>query len=227
MKSEEEARRETDRLNNAAHAVDITPERMANIYDEWSDTYDMTMTQFYNGPRQAAEAAEEVVDEAAKATARVLDVAAGTGNVGRHLHQRGFRLIDALEPSKGMMSQLDKTGLYTNKFIEFVGHGYETQVPADTYDLVISSGGFGEGHIPVKGIDDMIRAAKPGGKVVIAMRRQYLDTVEMYRDRLEPHMARLEADGYWSKIARRVTPRYSLEKNDGIIYIYSVLKSSL
>lgn len=50
-----------------------------------------TMTQFYNGPRQAAEAAEEVVDEAAKATARVLDVAAGTGNVGRHLHQRGFR----------------------------------------------------------------------------------------------------------------------------------------
>ena len=29
-----------------------------------------------------------------------------------------------------MMSQLDKTGFYTNKFIEFVGLGHETQVPA-------------------------------------------------------------------------------------------------
>lgn len=46
MKSEEEARRETDRLNNAAHAVDITPERMANIYDEWSDTYDMVSLSY-------------------------------------------------------------------------------------------------------------------------------------------------------------------------------------
>ena len=31
-----------------------------------------------------------------------------------------------------------------------------------SYDVITSSGGMGEGHIPVEGIDDMYRLAKVG-----------------------------------------------------------------
>lgn len=33
----------------------------------------------------------------------------------------------------------------------------------DTYDVVVIVGGMGEGHVPMRGVDDMIRITKPGG----------------------------------------------------------------
>ncbi|XP_050724580.1 uncharacterized protein LOC127002542 isoform X3 [Eriocheir sinensis] len=144
------------------HRPGVTPEEMVVGYNEWSENYEemMIWKGGYRGPAITLEEALRWVPPERRAKARVLDVAAGTGCVGRELHREGFRHIDAVDPSEGMMKQRE-TGIYTNDFLEFIGSGHST-VPKDTYDLVVTSGGMGEGHISHSGLDDVVRVAKNG-----------------------------------------------------------------
>ncbi len=50
----------------------------------------------YIAPRMAADALTRHLEEKEWASAKVLDVAAGTGKVGEELHKLGFRNIEAL-----------------------------------------------------------------------------------------------------------------------------------
>jgi len=56
---------------------------------------------------------------------------------------------------------------------------------------------------------------------VIVTRLQHLDTVDEYRDRLEPLMDRMEAEGSWRRLERRVFPGFFLDK-EGILWKYQV-----
>ncbi|XP_050724524.1 uncharacterized protein LOC127002512 isoform X1 [Eriocheir sinensis] len=186
------------------HRPGVTPEEMVVGYNDWSENYEemMIWKGGYRGPAITLEEALRWVPPERRAKARVLDVAAGTGCVGRELHREGFRHIDAVDPSEGMMKQRE-TGIYTNDFLEFIGSGHST-VPKDTYDLVVTSGGMGEGHISHSGLDDVVRVAKNGGFVIIVMRHEHLQTVPSYKDKLEPYMDQLEADGKWKKVGSTV-----------------------
>lgn len=55
------------------------------------------------------------------------------------------------------------------------------------------------------------------------MRREYLEIVNEYKNRLEPFMKYLENKGYWKMITRRIRKKYSFE-NDGIVYTFQVLR---
>ncbi|XP_050724477.1 uncharacterized protein LOC127002501 isoform X2 [Eriocheir sinensis] len=205
------------------HRPGVTPEEMAAGYDEWSENYEemMIWKGGYRGPAITLEEALRWVPPERRAKARVLDVAAGTGCVGRELHREGFRHIDAVDPSEGMMKQRE-TGIYTNDFLEFFGSGHST-VPKDTYDLVVTSGGMGEGHISHSGLDDVVRVAKNGGFVIIVMRHEFLQTVPSYKDKLEPYMDQLEADGKWKKVERRIVPNYFCDK-EGLVFVFRITK---
>ncbi|XP_050724493.1 demethylmenaquinone methyltransferase-like isoform X12 [Eriocheir sinensis] len=211
------------RANENVHRSGVTPEEMAAGYDEWSENYEemMIWKGGYRGPAITLEEALRWVPPERRAKARVLDVAAGTGCVGRELHREGFRHIDAVDPSEGMMKQRE-TGIYTNDFLEFIGSGHST-VPKDTYDLVVTSGGMGEGHIPLSGLDDLVRVAKNGGFVIIVMRHEHLQTVPSYKDKLEPYMDQLEADGKWKKVERRTVPNYFCDK-EGLVFVFRITK---
>ncbi|XP_050724489.1 demethylmenaquinone methyltransferase-like isoform X8 [Eriocheir sinensis] len=215
------------RANENVHRSGVTPEEMAAGYDEWSENYEemMIWKGGYRGPAITLEEALRWVPPERRAKARVLDVAAGTGCVGRELHREGFshshRHIDAVDPSEGMMKQRE-TGIYTNDFLEFIGSGHST-VPKDTYDLVVTSGGMGEGHIPLSGLDDLVRVAKNGGFVIIVMRHEFLQTVPSYKDKLEPYMDQLEADGKWKKVERRTVPNYFCDK-EGLVFVFRITK---
>ncbi|XP_050703993.1 demethylmenaquinone methyltransferase-like [Eriocheir sinensis] len=210
------------RVDANVHRPGITPEEMVAGYNQWSENYDMMIWKGgYRGPTITLEEALRWVPPERRAKARVLDVAAGTGCVGRELHREGFRHIDAVDPSEGMM-KLRETGIYTNDFLEFIGIGHST-VPKDTYDLVVISGAMGEGHIPVSGLDDLVRVAKNGGFVIIVMRHEYLQTAPSYKDKLEPYMDQLEADGKWKKVERRTVPNYFCDK-EGLVFVFRITK---
>ncbi|XP_045105486.1 uncharacterized protein LOC123500996 [Portunus trituberculatus] len=104
------------------------------------------------------------------------------------------------------------------------GRGWEpiSDLDSGNYDVVASVGAFGESHLPVKSVDDMISAAKPGGLVVIVMRKENLVIVEAYKDKLEPYLACLEERNYWTRVSRKVVPDYFCGK-DGLILTYKVL----
>ncbi|XP_050708787.1 uncharacterized protein LOC126993667 isoform X3 [Eriocheir sinensis] len=148
-------------LNANLFRPGVTQEEIRAGYDELSETYDEVMlrnTQYHALDITVEEVLRRVTPEK-RAQTRVLDVAAGTGRVGRELYREGFRLLDAVEPSQGMINKLRESGVYTNDFMDFIGSG-NSSMPKDTYDLLVISGGMGEGHVPVNALDDLVRAAK-------------------------------------------------------------------
>ncbi|KAK8751430.1 hypothetical protein OTU49_008455 [Cherax quadricarinatus] len=210
------------KMNSIFFQEKRTPGEVKELYSQFSQTYEQLMnSRTYAGPRVAAEEIARLVPQECRKDARVLDVAAGTGKVGQELYKRGFTWLDAVEPSTGMLEILYKTEVYSQAFKEFLGHGNST-IPTETYDVVVNVGGMGEGHIPVRGVDDMINLTKPGGVVVVVMRLEYLEIVKEYRDRLETRMNLLEKSGRWSMVLKKTIPRYFCDK-EGIIFIYRVI----
>ena len=51
---------------------------------------------------------------------KVLDLGAGTGLVGEALHNKGFRNIDALEASAGMLKVAGEKGIYDKLYNEYL-----------------------------------------------------------------------------------------------------------
>nr|XP_053637667.1 methyltransferase-like protein 27 isoform X1 [Cherax quadricarinatus] len=206
-----------DRINPG-----ISPTKLIGVYDEICSNYDKNVVILdYGGPSTAAEEIANMVPEKKRQQVRVLDVAAGTGLVGCHLHKKGFTNIDALEPSEGMMNILKKTGVYTLKYQEFIGTGHST-VPKDTYEVVVVCGSLAPGHIQVEGINDLINVAKPGGLVVILMRLEFFLTHDEYKDKMENFMDRLEKTNVWRKEVKKTVPNFYSGK-EGILFIYRVL----
>ncbi|XP_069162966.1 methyltransferase-like protein 27 [Procambarus clarkii] len=200
----------------------LKPSQVVANYDDWAESYEQMLGDGrLNASTIAVEEVAEMVPEERRTEVRVLDVAAGTGLVGLHLHKKGFTKIDALEPSEGMMNVLKEKKVYSKTYLDLIT-STPTTVPTGTYDVVVISGGMGDSHIPVQGVDEFIRVAKPGGLVIIVMRLEFLWITEQYKDKLEPYMDQLEKQGVWRKEARKVVPNYYFKK-DGVVFIYRVL----
>jgi len=211
-------------LNNyKAHKTGISHDEMVQVYTKWATDYDKDLCPGrYNGPEIAAAAMAAHYSAELRPSVHVLDVAAGTGRVGEELHKVGFRKLDALEPSPGMLQVLIDRNIYSNTFESAIGLSPVEAIESDTYDSLVIAGGMGEGHIPVKAVDEMIRVVKPGGTIFIVMREEYLTYVKEYVERLEPYMNELEATGFWKQIGRNIVPEYSFKKN-GVVFSYEVL----
>ncbi|KAL4231000.1 hypothetical protein ACF0H5_011373 [Mactra antiquata] len=213
--------------NYRSHVKGMTPEEVADYYTQWSinDTYDQDLNfETYQGPKLIADIAAECFTEK-RDKLRLIDIACGTGLVGVELSKHGFKNIDGLDPSSGMLKQCEKRHIYKHLYKEFID---DKTLPIDdgVYDCLVISGGLGESHIPCSGLNEMIRIVKPGGLILFVMRKEYLTCVDEYNDRLEPYIATLEKDNKLEVIERKEVPKYSFN-NDGIIFKMKVKKSSL
>ncbi|XP_064098586.1 thiol S-methyltransferase TMT1B-like [Macrobrachium nipponense] len=213
--------RETYLANFLYFPPGTSNEQVIKTYTKWAPTYVETLSAGgYTGYLLGADEVTSRVPEDQRHSLRVLDVAAGTGSVGLELSNRGFKLIDALEPNEEMMKHLETTGVYKKKYLEFLGDGAKS-VPSDAYDVLICTGAMVEGHIPAKGIEDMIRVTKPGGLIIIAMNKRFLHEVEEYKG-LEHYMESLEKKSYWTKVEVKTVQKY-FSDCEGIIFTYRVL----
>ena len=60
-----------------------------------------------------------------------------------------------------------------------------------------------------------------GGHIAIATRLAYVSNIDEYKDKLEPLMDKLEQQGKWKKVERRIFKRFFLDK-EGILWKYRV-----
>ncbi|CAH1796157.1 unnamed protein product [Owenia fusiformis] len=208
--------------NLAVHQPGMSYEDMVDGYSKWAETggYDEDLKKgVYNGPTYAAETVKKMIP---CKTARIIDVAAGTGKVAEHLKLHGYENLDALDGSSGMLKVARDNRLYKNYILaRFEATG--TPILDDTYDGLVISGGMGEGHIPAEALHEMARIVKTGGMIIIVMREEYLTYVEGYKDgELERIMDRLEENQKWKKVSRNVVSNYSFNKN-GVVFTFRVL----
>ena len=72
----------------------------------------------------------------------ILDVACGTGVVGKELREAGYNNIDGLDPSEGYLQEVVAQGTFRKVFRAFIDPEKPTEIPADTYDALLCCAGF-------------------------------------------------------------------------------------
>jgi len=140
-----------------------------------------------------------------RSAARVLDLAAGTGLVGKDLHKVGFTNIDGVDFSESMLVELRKKGVYTKDFCGRLGDNTDPicGIEDGTYDVVVIAGGFAHGHLNIQVLRQAARALKKGGLFVNAMSELYTKIVPELTQ-LDPLIWKMEDEKVWKYVLRLI-----------------------
>ncbi|MEJ2887261.1 class I SAM-dependent DNA methyltransferase [Actinomycetospora aeridis] len=158
------------------------------VYDEWAPTYDGDDVGVLMGHMTAAQVAERVASLVRPGT-EVLDAACGTGAVGAELAARGFRSIDGLDLSPGMLRLARRRGVYHD--LGPADLRRTTPGAGSKYGVVTCVGAFAPGHLGPGALVGLVRVIRPDGFLVATVAEETW-AAEGY-DRV---LARLVADGY-------------------------------
>lgn len=135
-------------------------------YDRIATAYDVGVGEKmgYSSPQAVARVAERLLhldDE-------ILDAGAGTGLLGSTLASTGFRRLDGVDMSPGMLREAARKGVYRDLRAGTLGEplAYET----GSYDGVVSAGVLTAGHAPASSLDELVRVTRRGGHVIFTLR---------------------------------------------------------
>ncbi|MFC2009201.1 class I SAM-dependent DNA methyltransferase [Chloroflexota bacterium] len=154
--------------NNRVQWVYGAPDRqeLENRYDVWAKDYDRDLDESfgYVGPRLGAECFARYV----ATDAHILDAGAGTGLVGIELANLGYKNIDGMDMSQGMLDEARKKGVYRE--LRQMVLGEPLDYADGEFDAVISVGVLTLGHAPASSLDELVRVVRAGGHVVYSLR---------------------------------------------------------
>lgn len=134
------------------------------LYDEWAASYDADM-QIYSFT--AAQIVAEMVPhylQVSPADATVVDAGCGSGLVGVTLQKLGFKTIDGLDLSEGMLKVAEKTGAYRK--LNIADLTQRLDIDDGAYDALTCSGTFTHGHVGPESLLELTRVVKSGGTLV-------------------------------------------------------------
>ena len=163
-------------------------QQLEERYDQWAKEYDEDLeSDFgYTIPKVAAETFGQFVPKESK----VLDAGAGTGLVGVELNRLGYKNIDAMDMSRGMLDEAGRKGVYENLYQMVMGEPLD--LDTGSYDAVICVGVLTLGHAPASSLDELARIVRPGGLVAFTLRP------DVYRQNgFMEKQHQLESDGTW------------------------------
>lgn len=128
-------------------------------YSEWAATYESVVQDEMD--IRLLERIETVKWDGAE---RVLDLACGTGRIGKWLASQGVRHIDGVDFTPAMLAQAETKGVY-GRLVQ--GDVSATGLPPASYDLIVQA--LADEHLkdlaPL--YQESARLARPGGAFVI------------------------------------------------------------
>lgn len=137
-------------------------------------------------PRYQPEALDRATTELGlEASATVLDLGAGTGNLTRSLRERFSRVI-AVEPDPGMRAQFDGEVLD--------GCAEDVPLPDDSVDAVFVGEAF-HWFDTGRAIEEIVRVTRPGGGLAVLSR----SWGEFEQPGLVPPELKADLDGVWAR----------------------------
>ena len=139
---------------------------LARSYDDLATSYDDALDTDISPER-----AVEVLTRHCALDQRVLDAGCGTGKVGHLLQDVGYRNVEGLDISSGMLDEARKKNCYVALHQGVMGESLG--FADDTFDAVISVGVFARRHAPSSSFDELIRITRPGGHIVFTLRPEF------------------------------------------------------
>jgi len=103
-------------------------------------------------------------------SSEILDVAAGSGVVSANIQARGYCSVDALDGDMDTLRKLQERKLYRNFICRDVKGINSTGLRPETYDVVITAGGFAHDAISPHDITEMLRLLKEEGYLLWTMK---------------------------------------------------------
>ena len=131
-------------------------------YDAWAREYDRDLVEEFDwiAPKVTVELFAKYVPQ----DAEILDAGVGTGLVGERLVDAGYRGLQGIDLSPGMLQVAGGKALYRE--LRRMTLGEALDFPDDRFDAVISVGVFTTGHAPASAFDELTRITKEGGHIV-------------------------------------------------------------
>lgn len=203
-------------------------EEKLSFYDVWARTYDQdTDVLHYNAPILAAQIVSSYFC-GDRTTAKVLDVACGTGKAAKQLKESGFSDFVGLDGSPVMLEKGKETGLYKELKLCIIREKEPLPVPKDSFDIVVLVGGLCVGHLHYTTVRQLCEVSKPGGYICVTS-REGEDNMK-YKAALEQELKRMEEEQLvvcvknkhvqnWEKSSLPNEDRYIA----GTVYLYKKL----
>ena len=193
-------------------------EELAARYDDWAKDYDSDLERDFawNGHVRGVEVFSKYVSNGA----RVMDVDCGTGLAAVEMAKRGFRRMDGLDLSDGMLDEARKLQLYSD--LRRATLGEPLDYPTGAYDAAIATGVFSLGHAPASDWDEVARMVKPGGHFVLTIRPDIFD-----ENGFKAKEQELVSSGKW-ELVEATEPERFLAKGEPDIFhqvrVYRIIK---
>ena len=162
-----------------------------SLYNEWAQDYDQQI--WASGDPYLAIATGFVGRHLSDYNARILDAGCGTGNMALLLHQVGYRNLDGLDPSAGMLEIAQKKDIYQQLYPMYLDA--EIDLPDDCYDAVVAAGVLTHGHAPPESLDGVLQVTKPSGLIVFSMSKSAYEEMGF-----QGKMQALDAAHRWEKL---------------------------
>jgi predicted TPR repeat methyltransferase len=161
------------------------------LYDEWAADYDQQL--WASGNPYIAIATGLVGRHLRDYEARILDAGCGTGNMAQVLHQMGYRNIEGLDPSSGMLAIACKKEIYQQ--LHQLRLGSRIDLPDASYDAVVAAGVLTHGHAPPESLDGILGIAREGAVIVFS-----LSLIAFEEHGFKQKIDALDASGAWEKL---------------------------
>ena len=161
------------------------------LYDQWAQDYDQQI--WASGNPYIAITAGFAGKLISDFDAHILDAGCGTGNMAQILHQMGYRNIDGLDPSAGMLKVAGSKQIYQNQHQLYLDSSID--LPDESYDAVIAAGVLTHGHAPPESLDGILTLVREGGVILFSLSQTAFEEFGF-----KEKIAELDAAGSWRKL---------------------------
>ena len=158
------------------------------VYDQWASDYDRDL--WASGNPYIALMTGMVGRHVHAKEARILDAGCGTGNMAQMLDAIGYTNIVGIDASQGMLDIADAKGCYAELHRLLLGS--EIGLPPSSFDAVTAAGVLTHGHAEPDSLDGLLEVAKPGAPIIFSISKPAMEECG-FSEKID----KLEQSGAW------------------------------
>ena len=185
--------KDIDRWLHRAYDAGGDRQKLDSLYDDWATSYDQHI--WASGNPYIAVAAGMTGRHVPDLDAAILDAGCGTGNMALVLHQIGYRNLEGLDPSAGMLDEARRKNVYTK--VHQLVLAAKVELVDESFDAVVAAGVLTHGHAPAESLDGIVKLVKPGGAIIFSLSQIAHDEYGFGEK-----MKELEDAGAWTPVER-------------------------